>query len=368
MNQLFPLPIYTFLKTAFRNGGITFKGIRNLPSWFIKTLLFEPLRWVELTYNKKISQHEIPKDPIFILGFYRSGTSFMHEFLAQDHRLGYHTVFQMILPEIMLCSERVLAPFFDFICRIFNLQDPVHRIQMSFRYPGEDDATMTTMLNPRGAQWGYFFPKMMMEQFRKYVLFENIPASELEGWKADYLFLLKKISLANQGKQLILKSPPNTARINLLLSMFPSAKFIFVHRNPYEVYASNKRFWKVTDRIYSIGESKSVDKNAIILETYAKLMDRYLVEKALVPEGQLVEVPYAELIQKPMETMRKIYKTLRLEDFSLIQDKMKAYIGLQKNYTRLNHALEAEERKAVSREWEPYIRHWNYPLLGLSVD
>lgn len=363
MNKLFPLPIYTFLKTVSRNGGITFKGIRNLPSWLIKTILFEPLRWVELTYNRKISKHIITKDPIFILGFYRSGTSFMHEFLTQDHRLGYHTNFQMILPEIMLCSERILSPFFDFICRVFNLQDPVHRIRMSFRYPGEDDATMTTALNPRGAQWGYFFPKMMMEQFRKYVLFENIPVTELEDWKTDYLFLLKKISLANRGKQLILKSPPNTARVKLLLSMFPNAKFIFVHRNPYEVYASNKRFWKVTDRIYALGENKSVDKYAIILETYAQIMHRYLKEKDAVPEGQLIEISYAELIQKPVKTMRKIYETLRLEDFGFIEGKMKSYLDGQKSYVRLEHQLPGAEKEMVSREWGTFIRHWNYSLL-----
>ena len=65
--------------------------------------------------------------------------------------------------------------------------------------------------------------------------------SEFEAWKQEFVFLLKKISLANHNKQLVLKSPPNTARIKLLLSLFPNAKFIFIHRNPYEVYVSNKQ-------------------------------------------------------------------------------------------------------------------------------
>src|SRR6476620_6509019 len=179
MNRLFPLPIYTFLKIVFQNGGISSKGIKNLPPWLIKTVLFEPLRWIELgMHNKKISHHTITKDPLFILGFYRSGTSYLHQFLIQDDRFGYHSNFQMILPEIMLSSEKMLAPVFEFICRSFNLQDSVHRVPLSFRFPGEEDATMTTSLNPRGAQWGYFFPKKMNEYFEKYVMFENIPNSE----------------------------------------------------------------------------------------------------------------------------------------------------------------------------------------------
>jgi len=236
-------------------------------------------------HNKKISQHAITKHPVFILGFYRSGTSYLHQFLVQDDRFGYHSNFQMVLPEIMLSSEKILAPVLEFICRSFGLRDSVHRVPLSFRFPGEEDVTMSTSLNPGGAQWGFFFPKRMNEYFQKYVLFENIPASEFETWKKEFVFILRKISLANHNKQLVLKSPPNTARIKLLLSLFPNAKFILIHRNPCDVYASNKRFWKVTQDIYALGETRSLDINMTILDTYSKTMHRYLAEKDQIPHG-----------------------------------------------------------------------------------
>lgn len=360
MNRLFPLPIYTFIKTAAQNGGIAFKGLKNLPPWLLKMILFEPLRWIELTKNKRIREHTIKEDPVFILGFYRSGTSYMHQFLTQDDRFGYHTNFQMILPDLMLTTEKVLAPFLDFICRTFNLQDPVHRIQMSFKFPGEEDAAMTTGLNPKGAQWGYFFPKMMQGHFKKYVLFEDIPETEIEEWKRDFMFLIKKISLASKGKQLILKSPPNTARIKVLLSLFPNAKFVLIHRNPYEVYASNQRFWKVTKRIYALGSTKSIDVNDIILNTYSDIMKQYLLEKELIPEGQLIEMPYADFIQQPMENMQKIYETLGLNDFSDCEATFQSYVGRQKSYVRLKHELPADEKKVVTEKFAPFLKHWNY--------
>jgi len=363
MNRFFPLPFYTFLKIVFENRGISPGKIKNLTPWLIKTILFEPLRWIELAkFNTKINQHKIAKDPIFILGFYRSGTSYLHQLLAMDDRLGYHSNFQMVLPEIMLSSEKILLPVFEFICRTFNLKDSVHRVPLSFRFPGEEDATMTTFLNPRGAQLGYFFPKKMREQFQKYVLFENIPASEFEAWKQDFVFLLKKISLANHNKQLVLKSPPNTARIKLLLSLFPNAKFIFIHRNPYEVYLSNKQFWKVTQRIFALGGIKSVDINSIILDTYSQMMHRYLLEKDLIPEGQLIELPYEDLIQKPLESMRKIYETIHLHDFGYCENKLKSFVERQKGFVRLEHKIPADERKIVTEKLESLIRHWNYPL------
>ena len=364
MNRLFPLPIYTFLKIAYKNGGISGRRSKNILPWLIKTIPFEPLRWIELaTQNKRIRQHTLPKDPVFILGFYRSGTSYLHQLLTKDDRFGYHSNFQMVFPDIMLSCEKWMSPAFEFIFRLFKLQDTVHRVPLSFRFPGEEDVAMTTSLNPRGAQWGYFFPKKMNEYFQKYVLFENIPASEVEVWKKEFVFLLKKISLANHKKQLVLKSPPNTARIKLLLSLFPDAKFIFIHRNPYEVYVSNKRFWKVTQHVYALGGTRSVDVNSIILDTYSKMMHRYLLEKDLIPDGQLMELPYEDFIQNPVASIRKSYETLHLDDFGYCENKMTSFAALQNKFVRLNHQLPPDETKLVNEKLEPFIRQWNYPLL-----
>ncbi len=363
MKQLLPLPIITYCKMVFKYGGISLRGWRNVPAWMVKLILFEPLRWIELTYNSKVEQHQLSKDPVFILGYFRSGTSFLHQFLTQDDRFGYHTNFQMILPEMMLCSERIVSPFLDSICRLLNLRDPVHRIQMSFQYPGEEDAAMTSALNPRGADLGWLFPNVMMEQFNKYVLFENISKYDKEAWTEDFMFLIKKISLANKGKQLILKSPPQTARIRLLLSLFPDAKFIFIHRNPYDVYASNKNFWKVTNRIYALGSTSTVDFDTIILETYSKIMERYLRDRDLIPKDQLVEVRYEELIKDPLANMREIYSNLQLPDFEYCRANMETYIKGQKSYVRLKHELPAEQKLLVNRKLAPFMNAWNYPIL-----
>jgi hypothetical protein len=40
------------------------------------------------------------------------------------------------------------------------------------------------------------------------------------------------------GKRLLLKNPVNTARMGLLFEMFPSAKCIHIHRDPYDVFRS----------------------------------------------------------------------------------------------------------------------------------
>ncbi len=158
MNRLFPLPIYTFLKITYKNGGVSAKGLKNIMPWLIKTTMFEPLRWIELAmYNHKISQHIITKDPVFILGFYRSGTSYLHQFLIQDDRFGYHSNFQMILPEVMLTTEKILLPLFEFICRSFKIQDSVHRVPLSFRVSRRRGCNDDNIFKPQGSTVGLFF-------------------------------------------------------------------------------------------------------------------------------------------------------------------------------------------------------------------
>jgi len=194
-------------------------------------------------------------------------------------------------------------------------------------------------------------------------LLQNISEEEIESWKQSFVFLLKKVSIANQQKQLVLKSPPNTARIKLLLSIFPNAKFIFIHRNPYEVYSSNKRFWQVLQKTYALQTTKSVDVNAVILDTYSKMMQRYLEEKDFVPPGQLTEIGYDDFIRDPLTNLNSAYKELGLNDFKYCEEKMNSFTGQQKKFLQLQHQLPEPERKMVSEKLEPFIKHWNYQLL-----
>src|SRR5207244_7988419 len=43
------------------------------------------------------------------------------------------------------------------------------------------------------------------------------------------------------GQPLVLKSSGHTCRIRLLLELFPDAKFVHIHRNPYAVFQSTRR-------------------------------------------------------------------------------------------------------------------------------
>ena len=78
------------------------------------------------------------------------------------------------------------------------------------------------------------------EYFLHFLSFERVAATSFLRWQRSFLWFLRKVTYAQlpadqQPKQLLIKSPVHTARIPLLLRLFPAAKFIFIHRDPMEV-------------------------------------------------------------------------------------------------------------------------------------
>ncbi|MEO6219990.1 MAG: sulfotransferase [Ginsengibacter sp.] len=361
MSKLFPFPLYTFLRIARKNGGFSPKGLLHMGPWLLKTILAEPFRWIELaTKNKTIEKHTIQKPPVFLLGYYRSGTTFLQQMFMQDRRLGYMSLYQTIFPELMLTFEKIFTPLLEFSTRLFNAKNSFHRIPLTWHSSGEEDVGLTGMVSPYAFHWGYLFPEKNNDYFEKHVLFKNISDEEIQNWKNTYHYFLKKLSIANKSKQLILKNPPNTARIKMLLSLFPDAKFIYIHRNPFEVYASNKQLWKMIHNKFMLGRSRSVDFKNIILDSYSKMINRYFEDKLLIPPGQLIELRYETFIENPVSCLRNIYSQLDLLDFSYCEPAMVAYASKQKNYSKLKHYLPQKEQEIVSEKWKKFTEYNNY--------
>ena len=86
-------------------------------------------------------------------------------------------------------------------------------------------------------------------QFRKFLDFSEKEGSCTEDekrWVDAFLYLMKKLSYRNKlispqndvFKRLLIKSPIHTARVPLLRKLFPKAKFVYIHRDPFEVFQS----------------------------------------------------------------------------------------------------------------------------------
>lgn len=344
----FPSPVYRLIRQINTYGGLHGRGYLHALSWFSRLLATAPLRWIEyFSTRKKLKDIVIDKPPIFILGYYRSGTTYLQRMFMEDSRLGYMSLFQTVFPDLILCFEKAMTPLLEWLSKLLRAENPFHNIPLSWYSAGEEDVGMTNLISSYSIQWGYLFPQKMNAHLNKYVLLDGLSEPEKQAWLKTYLYLIRKISCANHQKQLVLKNPPNMARIRYILSMFPDAKFVYIQRDPFDTYASNKRMVQMIFKKYALGKSVDVDPAPLILDSYVLMLEHYHRDKLLIPPANLCEISYEKFVAHPVECMETIYEQLRLGDFSLCRQAMCMLAKREKDHPVTEHTLEPHERAII---------------------
>ena len=174
--------------------------------------------------------------------------------------------------------------------------------------------------------------------------------------------MLKQISLfQGKEKQLLLKNPHNTGRVKILLQLFPNAKFIFIHRNPYEVYSSTKYLYQKAVKTQFLQEFSEKEIEERILYCYEKSMQKYLEHKHLIPKGSLFEISFNELETQPINSLEKIYSNLNISDFTKNITHFKAYLNTVKSYKKNQLAeIPLEVKDQINTRWKFAFDNWKY--------
>ena len=82
---------------------ISLIGIPRIMYSLALTSIQSPLNVLERRfYNKHIKSIPISKEPIFILGHWRTGSTYLHNLMTQDPRYGYPTTLQTVIPALFL--------------------------------------------------------------------------------------------------------------------------------------------------------------------------------------------------------------------------------------------------------------------------
>jgi omega-hydroxy-beta-dihydromenaquinone-9 sulfotransferase len=357
------LPLFRLIKIAIKGGGFSLRGLKNLPVWLAKTILLEPLRIIEaIFYEHKINHHVIKQSPVFILGHYRSGTTYLHQLFSKDPRFGWQTLFEEVAPEIMFLAEKPLVPIMQFISDALNARNNYHRIRLKWDFPAEEEVAMMGMLSEHTSYWGFLFPENFIEYYSAYLNFTDQHLKEK--WQKDYTWLLKKLSIKNEDKRLVLKSPPNTARIKELLALFPDARFIYLSRDPYELYSSASRLWDVILKYDSLGPCRNIDSSEYIYKGLEIMLDRYFETRHSIPPGQLMEIDYNCLLHQPIPTLESIYHYLKLPDFEYCRPMQQSFANEQNKYEVMQHRLPEAKRSEISKRWSRYIKDYERIKMG----
>lgn len=350
------------LKTLFRENKASSGKRWMVFKIFFFAYLLQPFMWLQdLIYKKQIKKVDLSSDdktPIFILGHYRSGTTHLHYLMAKDPNLGHLNNFQGFLITISLLGrnwlDRILAP-------LVPNKRPMDNMKMNMFAPQEEDLPVSNLTAHNGMH-SYFFPKNP-SYFQKYTLMRGVNEQEKKEWQKAYDKVLRIVSVGNENKRLVIKNPLNTGRLRELKELYPNAKFIYIHRNPYEVYRSTRKLYKKTIGTQFLQEMDEAGIQDMIFNNYKGMMQQYLEQRDLLGAEQLIEVSFQELIADGEGTISKIYKQLNLLGWETAQSEVRAYLESVKNYKRNKfQGLPAEISTRIQKDWKFAFEAWGYPL------
>jgi len=329
-------------------------------------LIFSPIRWIEiLLYERKWKNTPLALHPIFIIGHWRSGTTHLHNLLSMDPQFGYLTTYQGV--QINWC----LSGFFR---RVMASMLPKTRgfDSMAFEMdlPLEDEVGLL-LFSPLAFYLAWWFPSKYQYFFETSIAFRGKDGVRgRQQFKHDFDMLLRKISYMNGGRQLILKSPTHTARMQTIMEIFPYAKFVHIHRNPYDIFFTSRQLW--TMQFYHSLEANKTDLEwgDQVFYLFKQLMTLYFQQKHLIPVSQLIEISYSDLCKDPLQILQQIYSHLNIPNFSQAQPCFQSYLNkpmVSEHRKNQFGALPEAIRARINNEWAFVFKALNYPLV-LSVD
>ena len=92
--------------------------------YMAKTISMYPFSlWERVFLKQKIKKSTIEESPVFVIGHYRSGTTYLHKVLTCDKQWGNICTYNFIFPYHQKWLENLLKPFFQKIIRVFSFKN-----------------------------------------------------------------------------------------------------------------------------------------------------------------------------------------------------------------------------------------------------
>jgi hypothetical protein len=313
------------------------------------------LRWIQETfYGQRVRETTFPEAPLFIIGHWRTGTTFLHELLILDDRWAYPTTYQCLEPNHFLITEKLFTRLFAFLMPSHR---PMDNMAAGWDRPQEDEFALC-MLGQPSPYLSLAFPNHP-PQDQDALDLEGLTPPALAAWKRTFVRFLKQLTLKT-GKPLVLKSPTHTCRIKVLLQLFPQARFIHIVRDPYVLFSSTVHLWRSLAKAHGLQRPTFAGLEEQVFQTFLHMYRRLEEGRRLVDPARFYELRYEDLVRQPLEEMRKLYDRLGLGEFERVRPKLEKYLAGLANYQTNRYQLAPEVREKIRSRWGEVIRRYRY--------
>ena len=310
-------------------------------------------------YRKTLAAKPLQHDPVFILGHWRSGTTFVHNVLSCDKHFGYCTTYQTVFPHFIMFGQGLFKPTMGWL---MPDKRPTDNMELAPDLPQEEEFALQNAC-PYTYYNFWIFPKRMMEYARRFLTFETATEEEKSAFRKAFDRMVRIALWNTGGTQFLSKNPPHTGRIKEILKMYPNAKFIYLVRNPYTVFNSTRSFYSNTIKPLELQHITDEEMQQNILDAYNLLYDAYQQEKHLIPEGNLIEVKFEDFEADAMGMTERIYCELSLPGFEEARPAIEQYVGKKRGYKKNKYNYPQELIDLVNAHWGKTIDDFGYERL-----
>ena len=297
--------------------------------------------------------------PVFIIGHWRSGTTFVHNMLSCDSQFGYCTPYQTVFPHLMFCGRSV---FENIASLCMPASRPTDGLELSVAQPQEEEFAVANITHASFYHF-WLFPQNFAELANRYLFFDTATKNEEEEFCRAVVETIQTALYSQNKTRFLSKNPPHTARVKLLHRLFPDAKFIYIMRNPYSVIESSCNFFCKTLSSISLQSFSKQEIMQNILKNYQTMYSRYTEERKVVAPSNLVQIKFEDFEAEPVAQTEKIYNSLNLGNFDDVRDNMIQYAESKKSFRKKCYNYSPYTIHCVNKYCKEAIEEWEYPKL-----
>ncbi len=314
------MALRSFVGTKNTHGQLTRKRIFFVLLFYTVWPLWTVFTWAcflldDLFYPGYKTQ---PLDkPLFIIGNYRSGSTFLHRLLSRDT----HSFTSLRTWEIFITptiTQRKISRLIGRIDKFFGAplkgflhnidqrglgQVKIHRI--SLFEPEEDENILLHIWSTSFV--GFMFP--FLEEMPPYTFFdETLPAAEKQRIMAFYRACVQRHLYVDGGKRhFVSKNPAFSAKIETLAEFFPEARILYLARNPLEMLPSTVSWLGYAWGVFGTPLEKYPYRSQI-LDLARHWYTHPLKYLDTHPSPNHLILSYDHLIQNPERIIRGLYR------------------------------------------------------------
>jgi len=341
------------LESCHREARLNLIGKIALKTEVLETLCSRLQMERDRQLYPKIAQQEI-REPLFIVGLPRSGTTLLHSLLAADpeHRCPLMWEVRSPTPPTVADEKRRIQCA-NRSCKFFNWLAPGFRYvhAVGAEVPQECISLMTPTFMSDQFDAMYYVPS-----YRAWFFQQDLrPAYEY------HRRFLQHLQFRRAGRRWVLKAPTHMFAMPALLSVYPDALFVQTHRMPVDAMASVSSLVTILRSAFSDAvDPVTVCREAI--EYWSETMEKFLNERDRLASKRICDVEFDEISRDPIAAVRRIYEHFGWSFSEQAEQRMRILVASHAPRKPGNHRYHLSQfgftAEEVLSEFEPYCERF----------